>query len=413
MPGARTGPTGRIARQTPQPGKVAVQRPGPRSRPKAAGVRPVLGGSPADVDVGILQRTAGNRAVAGLLRHCEQQIPPVVQAKLMVGAANDPLEKEADRVADLVMRAWSSGPASTTSDEAAEAYVRRRAQPLHDRTSAFEAEASVAQRLAARRGNGHALPDVVRDRMEAGFGADFSAVRIHRDVEAADLSTSLAASAFTHGADIYFARGAYDPGSHSGQHLVAHELAHVIQQKQAGLRRRHISRSAAPGTKIIQRWFYVPPGGTKHRNVGGRGSSDQLIFDDARESSTSIPGYDVMDRHISVFPRSDGTADDFHVTFELLPNSGVKGSAHGARTDYENEKAKQDPRASWRGGPKPPSGAGKISVHFFYDERGYIRSDINKVLRSLSDAAYKEARDILEPLADDIARDFVRRLPSR
>ena len=68
------------------------------------------------------------------------------------------------------------------------------------------------------------------------MGADLSAVRIHADPEADQISRSLQATAFTHGQDIYFTQGAYSPGTPGGQQLLAHELAHVTQQ-QTGVQR--------------------------------------------------------------------------------------------------------------------------------------------------------------------------------
>jgi hypothetical protein len=67
----------------------------------------------------------------------------------------------------------------------------------------------------------------MRAKMESSFGADFGHVRVHRDAEAAELSSGLFARAFTHGSVIYFGRGAYDPSSRSGQHLLAHEFRRV------------------------------------------------------------------------------------------------------------------------------------------------------------------------------------------
>ncbi|MGY1690595.1 eCIS core domain-containing protein [Geodermatophilus sp. SYSU D01105] len=70
----------------------------------------------------------------------------------------------------------------------------------------------------------------VRAAMEAGFGHDFSAVRVHADERAGDAARSLHASAFTIGTRVAFARGAYRPRTPGGLRLIAHELAHVVQQ---------------------------------------------------------------------------------------------------------------------------------------------------------------------------------------
>ncbi|GAB4107754.1 hypothetical protein GCM10028791_02010 [Echinicola sediminis] len=77
---------------------------------------------------------------------------------------------------------------------------------------------------------GNNMDSSTRQTMESGFGADFSGVNIHTDSSAVQMNRELGAQAFTHGNDIYFNEGKYDPGSSSGQHLLAHELTHTIQQ---------------------------------------------------------------------------------------------------------------------------------------------------------------------------------------
>jgi 3D (Asp-Asp-Asp) domain-containing protein len=77
---------------------------------------------------------------------------------------------------------------------------------------------------------GEPLDSGVKTRMESAFGYDFSRVRIHHDSDAARLSTGLNARAFTIGYDVAFAAGEYTPGTLIGDALLAHELAHVVQQ---------------------------------------------------------------------------------------------------------------------------------------------------------------------------------------
>jgi hypothetical protein len=84
---------------------------------------------------------------------------------------------------------------------------------------------------AAVRGSGHPLDPATRRSMEARFGYDFSSVRIHDDSSANSAASDVAAKAFTVGEDIAFASGAFDPTSPDGRHLLAHELAHVVQQR--------------------------------------------------------------------------------------------------------------------------------------------------------------------------------------
>lgn len=95
----------------------------------------------------------------------------------------------------------------------------------------FTVSPGVEARLASQRGHGEPLPQPTRAQMEAALGADLDAVRIHRDSQAQALSQDLGARAFTHGADVYFADGQFAPASEDGQRVLAHELAHVMQQR--------------------------------------------------------------------------------------------------------------------------------------------------------------------------------------
>ncbi|MCG3211073.1 MAG: hypothetical protein FOGNACKC_04710 [Anaerolineae bacterium] len=94
----------------------------------------------------------------------------------------------------------------------------------------FEVEDTVEQRLRQQKGKGQPLPTNVRSDMEARFGANFEQVRIHTGSEAAQLSETLHAQAFTHGNDIFFNAGKSNFDTTEDKRLLAHELTHVIQQ---------------------------------------------------------------------------------------------------------------------------------------------------------------------------------------
>jgi Domain of unknown function (DUF4157) len=81
--------------------------------------------------------------------------------------------------------------------------------------------------------SGRALEADTRARMEARFGFDFGGVRIHADSAAAASATALNARAYTTGHDIVFGKDKYAPSSGAGMKLLAHELAHVVQQRGA------------------------------------------------------------------------------------------------------------------------------------------------------------------------------------
>jgi len=70
--------------------------------------------------------------------------------------------------------------------------------------------------------------------MAGHFGHDFSRIRVHADTRAADSANAIGAVAYTYGHDLVFAAGRYRPGTHSGLRLLAHELAHAVQQDAGG-----------------------------------------------------------------------------------------------------------------------------------------------------------------------------------
>lgn len=137
-----------------------------------------------------------------------------VQAKLEMTSPDDLEEQEADAVANEVInggkiaRQVSGGSGS----------------------SGIAVPRQMESRLLHSQGGGQPMPHGLRSMMESGFGQQFSQVRLHADAEAADLSSSIGAKAFTYGNDIFFNHGQYSPYSSSGQHLLAHELTHVLQQ---------------------------------------------------------------------------------------------------------------------------------------------------------------------------------------
>jgi Domain of unknown function (DUF4157) len=81
--------------------------------------------------------------------------------------------------------------------------------------------------------------------MERRFGHDFSQVRVHTDAQSAASARAVGALAYTVGQQVVFGAGQYGPGTASGQRLLAHELAHVVQQR-SGAASVHASLTIAP-----------------------------------------------------------------------------------------------------------------------------------------------------------------------
>lgn len=119
-------------------------------------------------------------------------------------------------------------PLQTKPDNPQSKIQNSKLPSLQAKGKAPTAPANFDSQLAQHKGSGQPLSDETRAFMEPRFGADFSNVRVH---ETPDLANAIQAQAFTHGQDIYFNSGKYNPGSSGGKELLAHELTHVVQQE--------------------------------------------------------------------------------------------------------------------------------------------------------------------------------------
>jgi hypothetical protein len=169
-----------------------------------------------------------------MLRRLSRATPPM-QCKLEIGAIDDPLETEADRAADHVMRM----PAPPAPDKNGASTLRRQCAACDDEDQKLQKKSDgpgatspdapqiVHQALGAP---SHPLDTSARAFMEPRFGQDFAHIRIHTDPTAARSAKELNARAYTIGNSIVFAQGEFAPRSEGGQKLLAHELAHTQQQ---------------------------------------------------------------------------------------------------------------------------------------------------------------------------------------
>lgn len=137
----------------------------------------------------------------------------------------------------------SAQPAGTAAKSSAGA-ARGRARPHPAPVAAAETSFSPLAMLQSGAGNraaslaalgsGIPLPVEVREEMERRFGESFRDVRIHDDPQSHARAASLHAKAYTQGADIVFGADRFSPQAGPGKRLLAHELAHVVQQRRGG-----------------------------------------------------------------------------------------------------------------------------------------------------------------------------------
>ena len=200
-----------------------------------------------------------------------QAVGRSIQAKLKISEPGDVHEKEADRVADEVMRMPEPGAtqeAAATEQQQVpqiqrmgtdcqeEQAMRMMSEKEEEEegeqaiqmkeVSARSSEASLAVEASDRNGTagGRSLSDSTRAYFEPRFGHDFSHVRIHSDQSAAESAHSLNARAYTIGRNIVFGSGEFAPETSEGRRLLTHELVHVVQQ---GGAERRSSASPAQG----------------------------------------------------------------------------------------------------------------------------------------------------------------------
>jgi hypothetical protein len=265
-----------------------------------------------------------------------------LKPKLKISSPHDAPEREADHLAGEVMRA-PDGPSQTGLKR-----FRGSAALNPSRTSSASVESAntdlsslVAQGTSS---GGHPLDESTRAFMERHFAHDFSDVRTHTDSAAAESAQALGARAYTIGNDIVFGADKYRPQTGPGKRLMAHELAHVVQQEadiQAALIQRDCSdpnfckpyptpADAAAAEATIRSW-YLPLESLKF-GANSRALYESYLSrrpgDSLAPVEFNVAGSDV----VSSFAGSGDIADDQDAILDLI---GARLSrAPGPLRDY-------------------------------------------------------------------------------
>jgi hypothetical protein len=167
-------------------------------------------------------------------------LPGFMQPKLAIGEVNDPLEHEADRFADLVMRMPDPRVLPTAAPQ-----IKRKCTACDDEEhKTLQMKTAGTTRSAGGpppivhqvlRSPGEQLGASTRAFFEPRYGHDFSQVRIHADEKAAESARAVNALAYTSGQHVVFGRRQYAPHTAEGKRLLAHELTHVLQHRQSSV----------------------------------------------------------------------------------------------------------------------------------------------------------------------------------
>jgi hypothetical protein len=160
-----------------------------------------------------------------------------IQCKLSIGSPDDPLEKEADDMADKVMRMEMPQPINFSS---ARNTIARKCAHCEEEEKQLQKKESNGESMSVappivhnvlNSSGGRSIDTGTRSFMESRFNYDFSNVKIHDSDVAAKSASSINAFAYTSGNNIVFNSGQYNTNSDSGKRLLAHELTHVVQQQ--------------------------------------------------------------------------------------------------------------------------------------------------------------------------------------
>ena len=182
------------------------------------------------------------------------------QFELLLGSSIDPAEADADRMAsEALKRSGMAGriQASSAAHEhhhepvdAPEPRIRRSASAGR---SAPPVSDDDERRVQAATRVGRPMPVALQRSMEEGFGADLSGIKIHTGGDSDALNDRFSAKAFTVGSDIFFRGGLPDSNTAEGGHLIAHEIAHTLQQGAVVRREIGKSKKGAPAITKISR----------------------------------------------------------------------------------------------------------------------------------------------------------------
>ncbi len=272
----------------------------------------LLPGKPtrAESPMARVQQAHGNQGMLRLLGG------GVLQKKLTVNQPGDVYEQEADRVAEQVMcmpdpaatpdmaavasmnsrsslQRCSCGQSSASGGECEE--CKSKAVGLQRSSTAVSPDTEAPPIVhEALRSPGQALDQATRSFMEPRFGADFSEVRIHTDTQAEESARAVDALAYAVGDHVVFGHGHFSSQTTVGRKLLAHELAHTMQQKHS-----KVQRQVATGNQ--NKVCDPPPGLSCDADVGPppQGNPEFILF---AESSSRVP--DAIAKRIPGFVQS-------------------------------------------------------------------------------------------------------------
>jgi hypothetical protein len=258
----------------------------------------------------------------------------------------------------------------------------------------------VAQRIRTLQRGGETLPESTRTGLEAQFGRDFGDVRIHRDVEAAQVSQQIGARAFTVGRHIAFGAGEYAPETPGGKHLLAHELTHVVQQ--TGGKPRRVAAQQTAG-QVAQRegdeeegdslWAKIRQIVDKARALAGQKAGEIEGAASAEGSALATQGQ-ADERNVTELATTEAAAADERADTEALDTESkvtTDTATTRARADGEAEVLEGEATAGIETGRAQGEGDAQILDGTAADEGTALEAEVRS-----GQASVEEGRTGLE-----------------
>jgi len=331
----------------------------------------------------ILQRkcACGSHTAAG--GECEEcaKKKAGLQRKLAIGASNDPLEQEADRVADQVL----SMPFHSTVNDAPIRIQRFTGQASE---SSDAAPPSVDRALAS---SGRPLEPGLRQDMEQRFGHDFSQVRVHSGEAAEQSARDVNAHAYTAGHNVVFGANRFAPKSLEGRKLIAHELTHTVQQGYSPLKAIHKTAFWNESSKINKKQNNLFAAGGIRPNVVQETAPPHIQFQNDREA-LNVRLKQVQDRLAKLRQQYTQLSDEFADSLSKARQSetlqkGTENLQKQARSEstantlwggrFARDRILKSVRVAQSGGTATVSADFELSYLVLSDEKGREKATID------------------------------------
>ncbi len=261
------------------------------------------------------------------------------------------------------------------------------------------ADSAVA--AASSSSSGMALPETLMRKFEGSLGADLSGVRVHTGEASAAANHAVGAKAYTMGNDIHFGAGQYDPSSPSGEHLLAHEVAHTVQQSGGAQRMQFKLEVSSPGDHLEHEADHAASamvsGAAAHVSLGT--GVNRKVMRDALDYQKWIPAKSTTSEVDVAGNKASAKAGE-------LPMAQIPTAFATSRANYFDRKLQELMKSDIPGVAKADLGSTNVAESLEKQKSGYL-ADVNAIENI--NAQYNDAL----PQANFAAKALARNLKLR